>query len=295
MMKNSCKVVLIFLLETAMLTGGCNFPSTSQSKATPEAVYTQAAETIIAQLTELAAPEGAITQEASATRLVTGAATAQPTETETQTGTATLTATPAITQTVTPTQAAQDPKAGLGDPDWLDRFNDEANWSPYEDEYVSFQIADGKLVMQTKPGESRDSWLLTWPDPADYYLEATTQTESCSGLDRYGIIFRTNASEGYLYGFTCDGEYSLRKWDGEQFTALIDWTYSSYILSGEGQINRMGLIVEGSQYKMYANDYYLGQAEDNAYDEGGFGLFVGSKNGESFIVSVDEIAYWELP
>jgi hypothetical protein len=114
-------------------------------------------------------------------------------------------------------------------------------------------------------------------------------------MSRYGVIFRTDADEGYLFGFTCDGQYSLRMWDGEQFTALIDWTYSPYILAGAGQINRMGLAVEGSEFSLYANGYYLDQVQDSTYDEGRFGLFVGSKDGESFVVAVDEIAYWILP
>lgn len=294
-MKNICKPINFIVLATALFFSGCNFPTGRQDQGTAEAVYTQAAETIVAQLTELAVPQAELTQAATFVPLMTGTPAASPETTTTAIPTATETATPTATNTITPTLALQDPKASLGDPDWRDGFDNEANWSLYEDDYVRFQITDGKLIMETKPSESRDSWLLTWPDPQDYYLEAIAQTETCSGMSRYGVIFRTDADEGYLFGFTCDGQYSLRMWDGEQFTALIDWTYSPYILAGEGQINRMGLSVEGSEYSLYANGYYLDQVQDSTYGEGSFGLFVGSRDGEAFVVTVDEIAYWILP
>ena len=84
-------------------------------------------------------------------------------------------------------------------------------------------------------------------------------------------------------------------WDGEQFTALVDWTYSPYILAGSGQTNRLGVMVQGDKFSMYANGYLLGEAYDDTYSEGKFGVYFGTSGNEAYQAEMDEIAYWKLP
>ncbi len=144
-------------------------------------------------------------------------------------------------------------------------------------------------------GEGRDSWLLTWPDPQDYYLEAEFQTLECRGLDRYGFIIRSDASTGYLVGLSCDGQVSLRRWNGERFKALLDWSSSAAALSGGNQTNRLGVMVKGDQFSVYVNGNPAGSASDDTYSDGSFGVFIGSKNTDGFTVDITEISYWEIP
>jgi hypothetical protein len=297
------KITVILLTLMALIVGGCNLPSSSPiTEGTQIAVYTQAAETIVAQLTGIASP-GVVGTPTVSFPLQTAPPTVTPLPTQATTATASPTpttaasSTPAVTETpaVTQTPAPSDPKASLGDPAWRDDFSKKTNWSLYEDDYVSFEIEDGKLVMQARSSESRDSWLVTVPKPVDYYLEAVVAPYDCSGLDRYGVILRTDAQEGYLFGFSCDGQFSLRKWDGEQFTAIIDWTSNPFIRAGAGQTNRLGVWVEGDTFRLYANGYVLGVANDDSYDTGKFGVFFGTSGNEAYYAEMDEIAYWDLP
>jgi len=271
-------------------------PSKSnESVPTREAAYTAAAETVIAQLTQ-AARTTASGVNSSATPL--GATPISPAQAiETPSPSPTVTELPSPTTTITPTEsiASDDPKLRLGEPDWRDTFKNGDNWSLYEDEHVRFDVKDHFLVMTAFQADGRDSWMLTLPEPVNYYLEVTAIPQDCSGLDRYGVIFRTDAEVGYLFGFSCDGQYSLRRWNGEDFKILVDWTSSPDIRAGADQTNRMGLMVQDDQFTLYANGNLLDEARDDSYSEGGLGLFVAAKDTENFKVQISEVAYWELP
>ena len=288
---------LVCVLFTGLvLSSSCSMPSrSSESVPIREAAYTAAAETVIAQLTQ-AAQTAVPGMSLSDTPL--GPPPVNPAQsTLTPSPSPTLAELPSPTATITPTEsiAADDPRLRLGEPDWRDTFKDGGNWSLYEDEHVRFDVSDGVLIMTAFQADGRDSWMLTRPEPLNYYLEITAAPQDCSGLDRYGVIFRTDAEEGYLFGFSCDGQYSLRRWNGEDFKMLVDWTSSPDIRAGADQTNRMGLMVQDDQFTLYANGNRLAEASDDSYSEGGLGLFVAAKETEDFNVQVSEVAYWELP
>jgi len=185
----------------------------------------------------------------------------------------------------------------LGLPDWRDPLDDGNFWFMLSTENTEFEIDDGKLKMTSLQPGAGEEWGLSDKGPlTDFYLEATFITgETCSGLDRYGVLVRApDPNSGYVFGFSCDGRYRIYKWDGENFSALQNWTSSGFILTGPEQTNRLGIWLEGSTIMLYANGRLLAELEDNEYDEGRFGLFIGSTNTENFEVFVDEVAYWTL-
>lgn len=302
------RYILIFssLLIIALLSA-CSLPAPgarATQNVAPE--YTAAAQTIIAQLTQAAgttapsaespteAPEIVTTEPVSETP-PSEAATETPTSTETQEATST----PPPTDTPTPTSLPSDPRAALGEPDFLDTFQSGDNWALYEDDHVRFRITDGSLRMVAFNPDSWDGFVLSWPVISDFYLEMTATTKSCSGRDNYGLVARAGNSDNgyaaYLFGISCDGRYSLRIWDGESFTKLIDWTESDHIEAGSNQTNRIGFMAGGDTVSLYANGNLLKETQDDTFDEGKFGVFVGSANTSDFTVLDDEIAYWELP
>jgi hypothetical protein len=283
----------------------CNLPASTAPPPTDQsAAYTQAAENIIAQMTEAAgqfSPTSPEEIQIVATSTATSpAATATATELPTATEpppTATATSSPAPSPTATLT--AGDPRAGLGEPAFSDPFDNGNNWPLYTDKHVSFSVKDSNLVMVAFKPDRYTGWMLTWPVISEFYLEMIAKPRNCSGLDHYGMMFRATKTDkgyiGYVYGISCDGKFSLRSWDGSKFTKLVDWTPSEHLLSGANQTNRVGVQAEGNRISMYANGKLIKEINDDTHQEGRFGVAVGSANTPDFKAWVDEIAYWDIP
>jgi hypothetical protein len=286
-----------------LLVSACNLPASPEPSPTGDqsAAYTAAAETIIAQLTDVA---GTLTPTISEGDLPEATPTAiKPTPTEVIASPTEPSPTPTTPPSPSPvpsaTLPAGDPKAGLGDPEFHDNFSSGESWPLYTDEHVSFEVKDSKLSMVAFNPDKYNGWMLTWPVIEHFYLEMEAKPKQCSGLDQYGMMSRATKTEkgyiGYLFGVSCDGRYSLRKWNGEKYITLVEWTESEHILAGANQTNRIGLMAEGDRLSMYANGQLLKEINDNTYQLGRFGVFVGSADTPEFKTVVDEIAYWNIP
>jgi hypothetical protein len=300
------------LAAAALLIGttlaACNLSaSTEPPPIDQSAAETRAAETIIAQLTDVAetlVPSETPGSPAEATPTAVIASPTEPTQpaaptatvaTESPTATATSTSPPPPT----PTLDANDPKAGLGDPAFYEDFSSGESWPLYSDDHVSFSLDDSQLLMTAFNPDHYNGWMLTWPVIGDFYLEMTATTRACSGKDQYGSMIRAVKTEegyvGYIYNISCDGNFSLRRWNGEKYIPLVDWTSSDAINSGANQTNRIGVLVDGNQFTFYINGEQVGQVQDDNHLEGRFGVSIGSVNTSDLEVLVDEIAYWDVP
>jgi len=227
-----------------------------------------------------------------ATATLSPTETGMPTETPTPTGVETSTPTPVGTS------AAQDPNIPSGNPAWRDPFDSGGYWPLYEDEHVRFEVEQGKAELTAFNPDFYEGWMLSWQELSNFYLEATLDSGNCSGRDRYGLVVRSGLSGeqyiGYLFGITCDGRYSLRIWDGDEFEDVISWTSSTLIQAGSGKTHRLGLWAKGNRLILYVDGQKLADVQDSTYTTGKFGLFVGSVETDDFQVKVDEIAYWNL-
>lgn len=297
-------ILIVFLL----LLGACRLQAPSSSPTQdPAVVYTAAAQTIVAQLTQAAVN---LTPTAGGAAPIIAPPTSVPPDQMTPTefpasptpevtATETPQASPTPADSPTPTGIPSDPRTSLGNPDFSDSFQGSENWSLYEDEHVSFEVNNGLLRMRAFNPDHWDGWMLSWPVISNYYLEMTAATKSCSGLDRYGMMARATKTDdgyvGYLFGVSCDGRYSLRSWDGKKNIILIDWTASDKINKGSEQTNRIGFLADGRKLAFYANGELLGELRDDTHEEGRFGVFVGAVDTPRFTVNVEEISYWELP
>jgi len=178
-------------------------------------------------------------------------------------------------------------------------------WPTGVNDFTAVDFSAGSMELTSL--KTTTGWRLANPtgDPfTNLYLEAVIKTGTCSGSDQYGVIVRVpvikDADQGYLFGFTCDGRYSLRLWDGTigtkgQMTRLIDWTASKAIYTGSNQINRLGIMMLGGRMLLYANGTLLGEATNNTYSSGYFGLYIGGAQTTDFTIQVDEMSYWDNP
>ena len=187
-----------------------------------------------------------------------------------------------------------------GRPVWEDQFEDAENWAIYQDTDFGFEVEDGRLQMVASIPEGQDGWVTTWPRLADFYLEGVFSTGSvCSGLDRYGLRFRASGSQkdssGYLFGVSCSGHYMLRFYDGQTYYDLIPWTASNLIQPGPGQTHRLGVLAEGDQLAIYLNGAEIDSIQDATRQGANFGVFTGAAATIDLQISVERIAFWDLP
>ena len=185
----------------------------------------------------------------------------------------------------------------LGVPTWTDSMDTAGRWYMLSTDNVTFKMEDGSLVMEVQEGGGYDEWgLAAGADITDFYLEITAMMgDQCSGIDRYGLIFRApDPSQGYIFEFSCDGRFRLYKWDGENYTGIQGWKSSALILSGPDKENRLGVMADGSDVKLFANGKLLGEYTIEDYPDGRFGLVVGSTNTDNFKVMVDSASFWDL-
>lgn len=298
-------MVLIYFLILSL--AACSLPAPAIPESTDDpAAFTQAAETIIAHLTQLVdgftptppsgeTPEGPLPGTPPAETTAPAETLPSPTSTET----ATTEPSPTLVPTPTPTLAPADPRVSLGNPQFHDTFESGTNWALYEDDHVAFEVKEGELILTAFETDQWDGWMLTWPTGKDFYLEMTATQENCAGLDRYGLVARQIQTDlgyiGYLFGVSCDGRYSLRSWDGKTFTTLINWTANENLNTGSHQTNRIGWMAQGDRLSFYANGHHMVEYRDATHQEGRFGVFIGAANTPDFTVAIGEVAYWELP
>lgn len=280
------KKTFFSLLITALLLSACNFPVGKSTQSAEELVATRVALT-------LAAAPGSTSQPTTNNLPTTGLPTA-----------ALPTVSPTDTPTVTPTATTSpaDPKLTLGAATYINSFTSSSGFdlaSPYVDDAVNLSIHDGVMDFTSLAVNRGKRWRLTYPTPTDFYLEATFRTITCSGYDHYGLVSRAPNyydGNGYYIAFSCNGQYNVQKWDGGGTSTIINWTPDSHILSGSGQTNRLGVWMDGSNYRIYANGVLIKEFSDSSITAGGhYGIFGSALDSANFKFYVDEIAHWDLP
>jgi hypothetical protein len=299
------------VLALGLLLSACGSQPTTPTptEEKPDVAYTAAAATIIAQLTEIANPptktpasgvQTTVSGQPAGTMPAPGEIastdTPLPSDTPELSATPTVEDTPTATSAPTPTTVSGDPREELGQPSWRDTFASAENWPLYDDEHVQMRLKDGGLQMTALNADKHFSWMLAFSVLKNFYLEVTASPGACSGLDQYGLIARSpDAVVGYLFAFSCDGRYSLRRWDGKRSLYLEDWTPSDFILKGANQTNRLGLEAIDNHLSLYANGNLLAEVTDGNYPKGGFGVLIGATETAGFKVQVSQVQYWELP
>jgi hypothetical protein len=230
----------------------------------------------------------------------TETATPEPTEgTEVPTATRTVPGIPTETLFPSATAPAGDPRVALGVPTWNDPMDTPNNWPVGSDQFTSLSIGDGELTLIGL--SNTNGWkLASAPSLKNFYLEADGRMVDCKGMDAWGLMFRApnyeKANRGYLFGITCDGNYYLKSWDGTlqpgEMTQIIYPHASKAIVKGSNQTNRVGVMANGENLKLYINGVMVHEILDSTYPQGYFGLFVNSEKTPNLTAKVTDVSYW---
>ena len=198
---------------------------------------------------------------------------------------------------ITVGEVAPDIQESLGSPTLRDNLESTDYWFMLDTDTTKFSSGENKLVLTALKTGKIDEWgMARYAKLKNFYLEFLFMTGNvCSSLDRYGMIVRApDPSQGYVFGFSCDGRFRLYIWDGVNYTPIQEWKSSPLINPGPNQENRMGLYANGSVIKLYANGQLLAEYSDQTYTEGQFGVFVAAQDTPGFSVSLEEASYWKF-
>lgn len=98
-----------------------------------------------------------------------------------------------------------------------------------------------------------------------------------SGNDA-GVIFRANGDQFYDFEINTKGEFFFRRHDagaGSKYTYLLQSTQSNAIVP-TGQKNTLLAIANGSDFKLFINGTFVGEAQDSTYTSGQIGFVAGT-------------------
>src|SRR5207248_10942997 len=96
--------------------------------------------------------------------------------------------------------------------------------------------------------------------------------------DNAGMIFRVNGTQFYDFEITSTGDFFFRRHDsgtGANYQYLISNTKSSAIAPGHAK-NRLLVIANGSDFKLYINGNFVGEQQDSTYSSGQIGFVAGT-------------------
>ena len=159
-----------------------------------------------------------------------------------------------------------------------DAFDDNVNnWvvGEYADDWgaVSRAIAEGVYTWNISAIQSVSRWCTPEiPAAANLYLVVDAQRVSGPVDASYGLVFRHSEGSYYLFSVRDDGFFSFNVWYGFAWEAVIDWTGTFAIRPGD--VNRLAVQAEGSQFVFYINDEPVSEAENGVLASGESGLSV---------------------
>ena len=264
-MKNYRKnfILLIFSLLFIGIAGGCNLPGSTQPIAvSPDAVYTMAAQTVIAHTTQEAVvppTEGDIPVDTTTTDQIVPTETPKPTHTKEPSGTPTQT--PIANTIIT------------------DDFSNTSLWYVFEDDDYTMEYQDEgyRIYNQFLNGAI---WSIKYQEYTDIRIEVDATRGAGPDDGYYGVIcrFGDDGNEYYALVINDSGFFGIIKMeDGEKEFLGSGTDQNDIINKGIGETNRVRGVCSGEQLVLYANDQKLLELDDDSLTEGEIGLIAGNR------------------
>ena len=272
------RIVFVLLGLIAALMAGCNVPTQQPPDASPpDAVFTSAAETIVAQYTAEAAANPPAVEQPTVT--LAAPAVVEPTHTPEPTLPPTLE--PTLTSTLAPPTETPMSATNTSIPEVIleDDFSNTSIWySAQEDDY-SFEYADNGYHI-TNDILNGAIWSLREMEFADVRLEVDV-TRKAGPADGYFGVFCRFSDEGMKYYALVigdDGFYGILKMEDGTLKFLNSGIDDAGIINrGQGEINRVRGVCSGDLLTIYANEQQLLEVRDDTFSSGYIGLVTGNK------------------
>lgn len=279
-----------------LILSGCLGKEEAPVAVDIDLAYTQAAQTIVAELTQNAPP---VTEAPAEVQVF------EPTPTETfpPTSTPVPTETPAPTHTLAPmepspllseTPALTGTVAEAYPPEidftlaFEDDFSFALGWPTGDDSAVQLRYFRGGYAIKNKV--ARDVvWSTRSQQFVDMRVEVTASRVSGDLEGYYGVVCRfANGSNYYMLGVSSDGSYMIGKRKAGNLTFLIEGKDESSSVYTGNTPNIIRADCIGNTLSLYANGVLLASVEDDEFTGGAAGLAVGTRRNPGFEAFFDD-------
>jgi len=260
-------LLILSILPNLILLVGCNMPAGGSTlPQDPGPAYTQAAETIIAALTQ-AAPTSMATLPAPVDQAATD--TPLPPAPDTPTLTPTATETPLPTATPTATTTEQTAKVLFED-----NFEGNTSWYTVENNRFSLRYEDDGYAIRVDLVNA-PVWSVRLQDWADVRLEVDAAHLDGPEDGYFGLTCR-HADDANYYAFLINsqGGYGIGRVIDNDFEFLDEGSDSTGILKTGDATNHLRADCIGETLRLYVNGQKLLEVDADDFDSGDIGLIV---------------------
>jgi hypothetical protein len=215
-------------------------------------------------------------------------------------------------------RASYDPAAGMGEPDLYEDFEGSSgHFATLSGFAANSWYGDGRYNI-TFTTRGMWTWYFGNISAVDFYADVLVfNGEQCVADDSAGLIFRAEQAYDmvFMFAVTCDGRYYLGASGMAGPEGIVcTWTDtlgmpgpcpddvsepSDLIGAGPGAVNRLGIMAQGTRFSFYINGHQVDECSNPWtglwFDEGLFGLFLGTGQANDSSVSFDDFSLWKSP
>jgi hypothetical protein len=247
---------------------GCNLPGATRPPATNAIlIYTQAAETVSAQLTALA------TSAPGTTLVETPQSSGFPTQGQ-PTPTITPSPTPSPSPTVEPTVG--EPQPVPAELVFEDDFSEDHDWYTEQNSRFSLELTDEGYKISVNILNA-PIWSIRDQSFDDVIVEVDTTRLSGAKSGYSGLVCRHQDEDNYYaLVISSDGTYGIAKMQDGEFEFIQEGSDVSGAIKS-GAANRVRAECIGDKLSLYANGQLLLQVQDDDFPSGAVGLIAGTR------------------
>jgi hypothetical protein len=176
-----------------------------------------------------------------------------------------------------------------------DDFSDPSHWQTTNSAQVAALVQDNRLTLVVRtPGASIMS-LRNEPLLGNFYAEVTANTSLCSGIDDYGVLFRTTSGNDYYrYALACDGTERVDRVRTGQSSPMQPAVPSGDVPPGSPGEVRIGVWAVDNELRFFLNGRYQFTAYDPMFQTGTIGFFARSNGENDVSVSFSDLVVSEV-
>ena len=263
---------VLFVLAVGLAS--CNFPDRVSDTA-PAGQYTQAAQTVQAQIT-------AVVQTATRPSIQASVTTTAPTLRPTQPPAPTAT----ITMAPTPTENLKLL--------FSDDFSSEVGWYTEQADNYGFEFLAGGYRMYADIPNAK-IWSIRDDDYADIILEVEAARMAGPTDGYYGLLCRQVDDDNY-YALVIgsNGFYGIGKMAAGEFSFLQEGQDTKGVIYPEAtKFNKIRADCVGDTLRLYANGQKLSEVQDGDFPTGVVGLLIGTRKQPGLEVLFDNFAIYQ--